>query len=171
MDFFFLIIILENHCIPAFVSGVLLSPESRTYFDCCACLVGSWPRLFAPRGYGCSPCLRIKSLALEGCFVGDSARGWLYRQNLKAVMALGLVQWLLLFPSSLTSAVLLSPAAGACLPRESGSSTAIHAAPGQGSDRLEKLGFFFQIRPLASVVHALQQPVELAVTLDIREAR
>lgn len=30
--------------------------------------------------------------------------------------------------------------------------------------------FFVQIRPLASVVRALQQPVELAVTVDIGEA-
>lgn len=45
----------------------------------------------------------------------------------------------------------------------------IHTALGQGSDHSEKLDFFFQIRPLASVVHALQQPVELAVTVDIHE--
>lgn len=64
MDFFFFfkIIILKSAIVlPAFVSGVLLSPDSRTYFDRCVCLVGSWPRLFA-RGYGCSPCLRIESL-------------------------------------------------------------------------------------------------------------
>lgn len=44
----------------------------------------------------------------------------------------------------------------------------IHAALGRGSDRSGKLGFF-QIRPLASVVHALQQPVELEITVDIHE--
>lgn len=59
--FFFNYYFKEGHCIPAFVSGILLSPESRTYFDHCVCLVGSWARLFA-WGYGCSQCLRIESL-------------------------------------------------------------------------------------------------------------
>lgn len=43
-----------------------------------------------------------------------------------------------------------------------------HSDPGslgQGSDCSEKLDFF-QIRPLASMVHALPQPGELAVTVD-----
>lgn len=33
----------------------------------------------------------------------------------------------------------------------------------------QKSCIFFQIRPLASVVHALQQPVELEITVDIHE--
>lgn len=51
----------EGHCIPAFISGVLLSPESRTYSDCWVSLVGFWPRLFA-QGNGCTLCLWIESL-------------------------------------------------------------------------------------------------------------
>lgn len=89
---FFKLFFKESHCILAFVFAVLLSSEGRTYFDCCACLVGSWPSLFA-WGYGCS--LHVSELsppALKGWFIGDSARGQLYQQNLKAVMALGLVQ-------------------------------------------------------------------------------
>lgn len=130
MDFYFNYYFKEGHCIPAFVSGVLLSLESRTYFDRCVCLVGSWHGdMDALHSSKSSPS------ALECWFAGDSARGWLYQQTLKAVMALWLVQCPLLSPSSLTSAELPHP------PWESGSSTPTHAAMGQGSDRLEKLDF------------------------------
>lgn len=96
--------------------------------------------------------------AVQGWFVEDFAGT--KQQILKAVMAL----WLVL-PSSLTSAWLPMPAAWAHPPQESGSSTVICAARGQGSDCSEKLDFF-QLQPLASMVYALHQPVELAVTVD-----
>lgn len=152
----------EGHCIPAFISGVLLSRESRTSFDCWVSLVGFWPRLFT-QGYGCTPCLRIESLCSARLICWGFCRD--KPANLKSVMAFWLVQHPLLFPSSLTSAWLPVPAAWAHPPQESGSSTVIHAAPGQGSDCSEKMDCFSDP---ASCQHGAcpHQPVELAVTVD-----
>lgn len=112
MDFFFfLIIILKRAIVYQPLSLVFCFPlKARPTLTA----VPVWSALGQGSLHGVVDVLHVSKSspsALEGCFGGDSARGWPYQQTLKAVVALWLVQCPLLFPSSLTSAALPSPAA------------------------------------------------------------
>lgn len=161
----------ERRCIPAFVSGLLLCPERGAFFTCCAFLASFWPMVSSLKGYRHGLCLRIEALcARRAAFWGPclTRQGWpcdgktWKRPESQAGSSAGPAPTVFSEKANLNGAAVVG--------WESGFSTAARTALWQGSDRSKKPDFF-QIRPLARMLCALQQPVELAVTVDIHEAR